>query len=205
MLLVPTVPGVQEQVAVQGEMDTATEVQIAVVPSLKVMTPARDAVAARVTAVPKVAEVALEGRATETVVVPKVEFPVTVAVPSEYPLRVLVTVTVAEELTPSPVTVIKPLASMETEPAEVVAEYEKLVSFVIWLVKPSDVLVAVPNVGLEAAPFETVNVIAKSLVALFASVAVTVALNVPSAVGVPVIAPVVESKDNPVGKVPLIA
>ena len=82
MLLVPTVPGVQEQVAVQGEMDTATEVQIAVVPSLKVIAPARDAVAVSVTAVPKVAEVALEGRATETVVVPKDEVPVTVAVPS---------------------------------------------------------------------------------------------------------------------------
>jgi len=163
------------------------------------------AVAVSVTAVPNVAVVAFDGRATETVVVPKVEVPVTVAVPSEYPLRVLVTVTVAEELTPSPVTVIKPLASIETLPAVVVAEYEKLVTFVIWLVNPSAVRVAVPNVGLEAAPFETVNVITKSLVALFASVAVTVALNVPSAVGVPVIALVAELKDKPVGRVPLIA
>ena len=70
MLLVPTVPGVHEQVAVQGDVEIATDVQIAVVPSLKVTAPARAAVAVNVTAVPKVAVVAFEGSATETVVVP---------------------------------------------------------------------------------------------------------------------------------------
>jgi hypothetical protein len=75
---------------------------------------------------------------------------------------------------------------------------------VIWLVNPSAVLVAVPNVGLEAAPFETVNVTAKSLVALFASVALTVAVKVPSALGVPETSPVDVLSESPVGNNPEI-
>jgi hypothetical protein len=68
--VVPTVPGVQEQVAVHGDAEIATPVQMAVPLSLKVTVPARVAVAVNVTAVPKVAVVAFEGSATETVVVP---------------------------------------------------------------------------------------------------------------------------------------
>ena len=120
--VVLTVSGVQEQVAVHGDVEIVTPVQMAVPLSLKVTGPALVAVAVNVTAVPKVAVVAFEGSATETVVVPCDEVPVTVAVPSVYPLRVLVTVTVAEELTPSLVTVISPFASIETDPALVVAE-----------------------------------------------------------------------------------
>jgi hypothetical protein len=50
--VVPTVPGVHEQVAVHGEAEMATDVQIAVPLSLKVMVPACGAVAVTTTAVP---------------------------------------------------------------------------------------------------------------------------------------------------------
>jgi hypothetical protein len=66
ILCVPAVPGVHEQVAVQGDADIDTLEQRAVEPSLNVTVPAIEAVAVKVIAVPTVALVALPARATVT-------------------------------------------------------------------------------------------------------------------------------------------
>jgi hypothetical protein len=50
--VVPTVPGVHEQVAVHGDAKIETEVQIAVPLSLNVTVPAWAAVAVKITAIP---------------------------------------------------------------------------------------------------------------------------------------------------------
>jgi hypothetical protein len=94
---------------------------------------------------------------------------------------------------------------MDTDPAVVVAEYEKPDTTVIWLVNPSTVRVAVPSEGVEAAAFATVKVTSMDLVALFASVAVIVAVKVPVAVGVPDIKPEVVLRLRPFGSVPVEA
>ena len=115
--VVLTVPGVQEQVAVHGDAEIVTPVQIAVPLSLKVTVPARPAVAVSVTAVPNVAVVAFEGSATETVVLPRAA-PSWVLKEFVEPVFAVFTCAVAVAPALSPVTVTDPLV-LEIDPAEV--------------------------------------------------------------------------------------